>query len=118
TGRPSRGHARGPWPGVIVHDAQISKPYCTVRLRHLLRKGLTLLLAEAPEKADHATHLHTVHTAATQATDAPVTAYYLTDLDTAGTLTTALNPTRGEVWIVRPDAHIAAVVDGTDPTAV
>ena len=118
TGRPPRGQAPTPCPGVIVPDAPITHPDGTVRLRHLLRKGLTLLLAEAPEKADHATHLHTVHTAATQATDAPVTAYYLTDLDTAGTLTTALNPTPGEVWIVRPDAHIAAVVDGTDPTAV
>ena len=118
TGRPPRGQAPTPCPGVIVPDAPITHPDGTGRLRHLLRTGLTLLLAEAPEKTDHATHLHTVHTAATQATDAPVTAYYLTDLDTSGTLTTALDPTPGEVWIVRPDAHIAAVVDGTDPTAV
>lgn len=118
TGRPPRGRAPTPCPGVILPDAPITHPDGTRRLRHLLREGHTLLLAEAPGTADRTTHLHTVHTAARRATDAPVTAHYLTDLDGTGALTEALTPRPGEVWLIRPDAHIAAVVDGTDPAAV
>lgn len=117
-GRPARGQAPTPCPGVIVPDAPITHPNGTERLRPLLREGLTLLLAEAPRTFDRDTHLRRVRTAARSATDAPLTAYYLADLDTAGALADALAPRPGEAWLVRPDAHIAAVLDGTDPAAV
>jgi pentachlorophenol monooxygenase/3-(3-hydroxy-phenyl)propionate hydroxylase len=38
----------------------------------------------------------------------------LAELDVDGTLGTALDARSSEVWVIRPDAHIAAVL--TDPT--
>jgi hypothetical protein len=59
-----------------------------------------------------------VHATATGATPAPVTTLHLDDIDTTGALRRALTPEPGQVWLVRPDAHVAAVVPGTDPEAV
>jgi 3-(3-hydroxy-phenyl)propionate hydroxylase len=39
-------------------------------------------------------------------------------LDPGGTLAAALGLRAGEVWILRPDAHIAAIVDATRPEEV
>jgi pentachlorophenol monooxygenase/3-(3-hydroxy-phenyl)propionate hydroxylase len=46
----------------------------------------------------------------------PVRVISLADADPDGEVTTALNAKPDEAWVLRPDAHIAAVV--TDPAEV
>lgn len=119
-GRPPRGRAPAPCPGVVLPDAPVDLPGADApaRLRPLLREGLTLLVGAAPEGADPDAFLEGVRDAAREATPAPVTALYLDRIDTTGALTRALVPEPGQVWLVRPDAHVAAVVAGADPDAV
>lgn len=121
-GRPPRGATPAPCPGVILPDAPVAvpgaEPGTVDRIRPLLRRGLTLLLGPAPEGADPADVLDRVRAAAREATAAPVTALFLADVDTTGALTAALAPLPGQAWLVRPDAHVAAVVPGQDPGAV
>ncbi|MEV6819438.1 FAD-dependent monooxygenase [Nocardiopsis dassonvillei] len=123
-GRPPRGQAPAPCPGVVLPDAPVDLPVdlsgadAPARLRPLLREGLTLLVGATPEGADSDAFLEGVRAAARGATPAPVTALYLDRIDTTGALTRALVPEPGQVWLVRPDAHVAAVVAGADPDAV
>ncbi|ASU58392.1 FAD-dependent monooxygenase [Nocardiopsis dassonvillei] len=119
-GRPPRGQAPAPCPGVVLPDAPVDLPGdgAPARLRPLLREGLTLLVGAAPEGADPDAFLEGVRAAARGATPAPVTALYLDRIDTTGALTRALVPEPGQVWLVRPDAHVAAVVAGAEPEAV
>jgi pentachlorophenol monooxygenase/3-(3-hydroxy-phenyl)propionate hydroxylase len=76
------------------------------RIRALARDGFLLLAA-----AD--TDLDSVE-AATTAIPGPVRAFSLPEIDPEGALTNALAANPGEVWVVRPDAHVAAVL--TQPT--
>ncbi|MCO7221388.1 pentachlorophenol monooxygenase, partial [Klenkia sp. PcliD-1-E] len=71
------------------------------RLRQLAREGLTVLLAaEAPDvPAPDA--------------DGPVSVRRIDDLDPSGLLAGALGACADEIWVLRPDAHVAAVL--TDP---
>ncbi|WP_150254206.1 FAD-dependent monooxygenase [Nocardiopsis deserti] len=119
-GRPPRGRAPAPCPGVVLPDAPVDLPGdgAPARLRPRLREGLTLLVGAAPDGTDPDAFLEGVRTAAREATPAPVTALYLARIDTTGALTRALVPEPGQVWLVRPDAHVAAVVAGADPDAV
>lgn len=105
---------------MVLPDAPVDLPGddAPARLRPLLREGLTLLVGAAPEGADPDAFLEGVRAAARGATPAPVTALYLDRIDTTGALTRALVPEPGQVWLVRPDAHVAAVVAGADPDAV
>nr|WP_197696483.1 hypothetical protein [Nocardia terpenica] len=57
------------------------------------------------------------HCAAT-ATPAPTTTLALTTIDPDGTLSTALQSNPGEVWLIRPDAHIAATLPHPTPNAL
>ncbi|GAA3726601.1 pentachlorophenol monooxygenase/3-(3-hydroxy-phenyl)propionate hydroxylase [Spinactinospora alkalitolerans] len=112
-GRPPRGEAPVPCPGVLVPDVPISvagRPDVT-RLRPLAREGITLL-ATGPGGVDG------VRAAAAEATAAPVTALSLTGIDRTGALAAALDARPGEVWLLRPDAHIAAVLSDDDPAAI
>jgi hypothetical protein len=71
------------------------------RLRQLARRGLTVLLADsAPDVV--------IPTAG-----APVAVHRIADLDPSGALTGILGARAGEIWLLRPDAHVAAVL--TDP---
>ncbi|MFI6575984.1 FAD-dependent monooxygenase [Nocardiopsis sp. NPDC050513] len=119
-GRPPRGQVPDPCPGVVLPDAPAALPGAEepTRVRILLREGITLLLGPAPEGEDPDALLDRVRAAAERACPAPSTALYLADVDTTGALTRALDPEPGQVWIVRPDAHVAAVVPGSDPGAV
>lgn len=119
-GRPPRGQAPTPCPGVILPDVPLAlaeRPDL-IRLRPLLREGLTLLLGPAPEGTDAETLRAAVHTIASRATPAPVATHHLVDVDPTGALCQALTPEPGQVWLIRPDAHVAAVVAGTDTDAV
>ncbi|GAA4926000.1 FAD-dependent oxidoreductase [Streptomonospora halophila] len=112
-GRPPRGEPPVPCPGVLVPDVPLSlaeRPE-TTRLRTLAREGVTVL-------ATSARGAQAARAAARRATPAPVSALVLADADPTGALAAALDARPGEVWLLRPDAHIAAVCDEDDTAAV
>ncbi|MFI7439606.1 FAD-dependent monooxygenase [Nonomuraea indica] len=111
-GRPPRGSVPPAAPGVIVPDAPIRVAGERVaRLREVARDGFLLLAAGG---VDGAAALD----AARRATRAPVRLLRLGDVDAAGTLTRAMAARPGELWVVRPDAHVAAVLHRPSPPEV
>jgi 3-(3-hydroxy-phenyl)propionate hydroxylase len=106
-GRPARGDVPVPAPGVLVPDCPVTVPGRpdVVRLRQLAREGVTVLLgddAEVPDLPD--------------LRDLPVAVHRIRDLDAGPILREALGARPHEVWVLRPDAHVAAVL--TDPAEV
>jgi hypothetical protein len=100
-GRPARGDVPVPAPGVLVPDCPVTVPGRpdVVRLRQLAREGVTVLLgddAAAPALPDLG--------------DLPVPVHRIADLDPTGLLAEALGARPGETWVLRPDAHVAAVL--------
>jgi pentachlorophenol monooxygenase/3-(3-hydroxy-phenyl)propionate hydroxylase len=104
-GRPERGRSPAPGPGVLAPDAPIvdgtSRPR---RVREVARDGL-LVLAGADVAAARA---------AASSVPTPVG---VLELGT-GELATALGARPGETWILRPDAHVAAVLDRPSPESI
>ncbi|MFI0445361.1 FAD-dependent monooxygenase [Actinomadura sp. 6N118] len=102
-GRPPKGAPQTLAPGVIVPDTRVriaGRPEIT-RLRELLRDGFTLLMdGEDEQLAD----------AARSATAAPVNVVHLKDLGSS-----AVDMRPGEVWLIRPDAHLAAILPRPGP---
>jgi 3-(3-hydroxy-phenyl)propionate hydroxylase len=111
-GRPPKGEDAVPAPGVIVPDAPVEVPGRpgVHRLREIARDGLTVLVAGGGHEG--------LTAAARAATDAPVTVLGLERIDRSGVLAAALRPAPGEAWLIRPDAHIAAVLPGAGPAAL
>lgn len=109
-GRPAPGAAQPPGPGVLLPDGPVrvaGRPAVT-RLRQLLRDGLTLLTAGgAGEEAGLAAALARV-------TGAPLSGYRLGLIDVTGAVSAALRAAEGDVWLVRPDGHCAAVMKAGD----
>jgi 3-(3-hydroxy-phenyl)propionate hydroxylase len=110
-GRPPRGAVPAAGPGILVPDAPISLAGQHTQLRRVARDGFLLLAAES-------VHREAVQAAARQATSAPVRLLSLVDIDETGALSQALAARPGEVWVVRPDAHIAAVLADPRPESV
>ncbi|MGW3485133.1 FAD-dependent monooxygenase [Rhodococcus indonesiensis] len=110
TGRPAKGVAPQPVPGVLLPDMPV-RAGRAVRLRALAREGFLLLHGSAVDP-------ESVRTLALGATRAPVRIHGIDDLDPSAALAESLSAAPHEVWVIRPDAHIAAVVDGTDPEAL
>jgi 3-(3-hydroxy-phenyl)propionate hydroxylase len=107
-GRPPRGQSPAPGPGIMVPDLPIlvpQRPEIT-RLRQIAREGLLILTGEGVD-------VTRVTAAAKIACDAPVQVHAVVDIDVQGVVAATLGIQPGEAWIIRPDAHIAAVV--TDP---
>jgi 3-(3-hydroxy-phenyl)propionate hydroxylase len=100
-GRPPRGQVPAAGPGVLLPDAPVAAPGAR-RARQLARDGFLLLGTGGVD-------LDAVRAAAA-ATAGPTRVLALTEIDPDGTLTAALSARPGEVWIVRPDAHLAAVL--------
>jgi pentachlorophenol monooxygenase/3-(3-hydroxy-phenyl)propionate hydroxylase len=114
-GRPPRGQVPPAGPGVLVPDVPThgESPFSgrrvvvfgtadrPARLRALAREGFLVLLAEGADP--------TVADAAARAAGAPVR---VAPLDP--TVAAALGARPGEAWVLRPDAHVAAVVQSTD----
>jgi len=128
-GRPARGEVPPPGPGVLVPDVPWvpgAPPPCQQgdtpdvqcpqgdipdggrpgsdppnRLRALAREGLLVLLACGADRA--------AADAAARAVAAPVR---VAPLDPA--VAAALGARPGEAWVLRPDAHVAAVVQTAD----
>ncbi len=105
-GRPERGHDPVPAPGVLAPDVEVDLPGGRARIRSLARRGV-LVLAGAD--------LDTQELAASLAgLGCPVRVLALVEADPDGQVAAALGAKPDEAWVLRPDAHIAAVV--TDPT--
>ena len=78
-----------------------------VRLRQLARAGLTVLVGDAADLAGAQLAVDGL----LGADDAPpVAVHALADLDVDGSLRAALGARPDELWVLRPDAHVAAVV--------
>jgi 3-(3-hydroxy-phenyl)propionate hydroxylase len=107
-GRPARGDVPVPAPGVLVPDCPVTVPGRpdVVRLRQLAREGITVLLGD--EAA--APHLPDLG-------DLPVAVHPIRDLDAGPTLREALGARPDEVWVLRPDGHVAAVLTRTADVA-
>ncbi|SDY88195.1 3-(3-hydroxy-phenyl)propionate hydroxylase [Modestobacter sp. DSM 44400] len=102
-GRPARGDVPVPAPGVLTPDCPVSVPGRPdiVRLRQLAREGITVLIgddATLPSLPE------------TLPGELPVAVHRIRDLDAGSTLRDALGVRPDEVWVLRPDAHVAAVL--------
>ena len=84
-------------PGVLVPDCPVTAAGQTTRLRRLARDGVTVLLGD-----DAATP--------SLPTDVPVSMHRISDLDDGPTLREALGARPDEIWVLRPDGHVAAVL--------
>jgi 2-polyprenyl-6-methoxyphenol hydroxylase-like FAD-dependent oxidoreductase len=99
-GRPPRGQYPDPAPGVIIPDCPITVADPGVsRLRQLVREGITALLADGVDPD--------AVRAAAAGCPAPVAVHRMAELSPR--LASLLRAGAGEVWLIRPDAHIAAV---------
>ncbi len=121
-GRPPRGGVPPPGPGVLVPDVPCARPpwqqgdtpdvqwqqgdIPVTRLRDLARDRFLVLLACESD--------HPVAAAAARAVAAPVRVATMAALDPTGALTAALGAHPREAWVLRPDAHVAAVVPAAD----
>jgi pentachlorophenol monooxygenase/3-(3-hydroxy-phenyl)propionate hydroxylase len=106
-GRPPRGQAPPVVPGVILPDVPV-KVAGADRLRQVARAGFLVLAADDVDVA-------ALSATVAKATDAPASVFTLASLDPSGVLAAALDAAPGEVWLVRPDAHVAAIVSADDP---
>jgi 2-polyprenyl-6-methoxyphenol hydroxylase-like FAD-dependent oxidoreductase len=95
-GRPPKGALAAPAPGVIVPDL----PVRSGRLRTVLREGVTVLVG--PDLS-----LDEVRRGTTDVS-APVQVHAFDDL--SAELLGLVGGRPDEVWVVRPDAHVAAVL--------
>jgi pentachlorophenol monooxygenase/3-(3-hydroxy-phenyl)propionate hydroxylase len=104
TGRPARGAVPPPGPGILVPDV----PIAAIRsapdnLRALARAGFVLLCASGADVA--------AARSAAEAVPAPVRVLDAAALPDSGAgLAAAGLAAPGEVWVIRPDAHAAAVL--------
>jgi 3-(3-hydroxy-phenyl)propionate hydroxylase len=103
-GRPPRGTVPPPGPGILVPDVPIfsAERAGATTLRTLAREGFVVLCACGADVA-------AAHEAAS-AVAAPVRVVDTAAQPGAGPLTGAGLAGPGEVWVIRPDAHAAAVL--------
>src|SRR5579859_3388807 len=105
TGRPARGAVPPPGPGILVPDVPVfhaERPDGTT-LRALAREGFVLLCACGADLA--------AARGAAEAVAAPVRVLDAAALPDSGAgLAAAGLAAPGEVWLIRPDAHAAAVL--------
>jgi 3-(3-hydroxy-phenyl)propionate hydroxylase len=103
-GRPEHGTCPEPAPGILVPDVHVDVGDSgRLRLRQIARDGLLLLTGGAVD-------VEAVTRAAATATAADTGVHAIADIDSTGALARALRPRPDEIWIIRPDAYIAAVV--------
>lgn len=107
-GRPARGCVPDAGPGILIPDVPVQMPdRSAVRVREVARSGFLLLCGSAVD-------VTAVREVAADATTAPTRIHDIESVDGDGALTLALSPGPKEVWLIRPDAYVAAVVDGPD----
>ncbi len=110
-GRPPRGATPDAGPGVFLPDAPVVVDGVPGRLREFARDGFLLLAGPDLDGS-------WLRDAAASATPAPVRVLSLASIDVDGAVVESLGARPAEVWVVRPDAHIAAVLDGPTPGEV
>ena len=110
-GRPPKGSLADPGPGVILPDAAVTVAGTEHRIRRLAREGMILLTGDA---ADTETFESLVRLAG----NAPVSILKISEIDPTGSLELQLQPSAHDVWIIRPDAYVAAVCDSRHPEAI
>jgi hypothetical protein len=105
-GRPPRGTTQTPAPGILVPDCAITIPAHPneQRLRQWVRTGITVLAGSA------------IPTQQICVDEDVAVVRSFEELDPTATLTSTLSARNDEIWIIRPDGHIAAIL--TDPTQV
>ena len=116
-GRPPRGTVPSPGPGILVPDAtglgrDGDQP---IRFRELARDGLLLLTTGGTYLDGASSKRKLDRESSRQATEVPTRMLSLSGIDVTGALTAALDARPGEVWVIRPDAHIAAVLRKPGP---
>lgn len=105
-GRPPRGAAPEPVPGVILPDAPVrlaERPEVT-HVRQLARAGLLALAGPAADVTSAREAL------AAGAGPAPHAVLGLAENEPSGILLDSLKAHPADIWLVRPDAHTCAVV--------
>jgi pentachlorophenol monooxygenase/3-(3-hydroxy-phenyl)propionate hydroxylase len=102
-GRPARGSVPSPGPGILVPDVPITVDGQPSRLRAVARDGF-LLLAGDDVVVDVAS------------LGAPVRVLRMNDIDPSGGVSEALGARPSDLWLIRPDAHIAAILTQPGPT--
>src|SRR5690625_653362 len=112
--RPPRGQLPRPGVGVLLPDfpapgARGGEP---VRLRELARVGILLLTV------DHDGQTSALVQIVREITAAPVRGYSMRALTGDDSLVQALAARPGEVWLIRPDAFVAAVLPAADQAGV
>ncbi len=110
-GRPPRGTAPAAAPGILLPDVPVRVGGVPGRLHTHARDGFLLL---TPASAD----LPSLHAVLAGATAAPVRVLALDAIDFSGALQKALACRDGEVWLVRPDAYVTAVLTRPDRVAL
>ncbi len=116
-GRPQPGTATAPSAGVLLPDTPVQDPDTgeTVRLRMLARRGLLVLVAPGiGAGSTAATEIAEVVESA--GLDAPLRVCPMADL--ADDLVDLLGTRPGEVWVVRPDAYVSAIIPGHQAAAL
>jgi 2-polyprenyl-6-methoxyphenol hydroxylase-like FAD-dependent oxidoreductase len=130
-GRPPRGETPAPAPGVLIPDAPIHDPDRpdVDHLREIVRDGLLALTCGAVDTAAVAAGLAAALAAAASpaavagsavaesvvvgsavaAAGVPRRVLRMEELDRTGQLRGILGARDGEIWLIRPDGHIAAV---------
>jgi len=99
-------------PGIIAPDVPISDPETQrTRFREIARDGFLLLTTDGVDT-------DAVSQAAAQAARGPVRLVRLADIDVTGALAEALAARPEEVWVIRPDAYVAAVLNAPSPAEV
>jgi len=104
-GRPERGRAPSCVPGVILPDGPARDPDdpAVTRLRQMCRAGLLVLVGPSADVTACREALSHVLVPGT-----PVRVLAMDEVDVANVLRTALSAQDDEIWLVRPDAHLAA----------
>jgi 3-(3-hydroxy-phenyl)propionate hydroxylase len=111
SGRPPRGQGPPVVPGVLVPDVPVTVDGESevTRLRQIVRDGILVLTTG---------DLAAVGTVADGGAGVPIRVLAIPDIDPTGLLTAALEARPGEAWVIRPDGHVAAVIDAVDGPAV
>ncbi|NHU42822.1 FAD-dependent monooxygenase [Rhodococcus sp. A14] len=107
-GRPERGCTPAAAPGILVPDTPVTlSGSAGTRLRDIARHGILLLVGDGVDVDE-------IRSAALAAVHTPIRLVRLSEIDSTGVLTAAVDAKPGEVWVIRPDAYIAAVTDTVD----
>ncbi|MFC4113445.1 FAD-dependent monooxygenase [Nonomuraea zeae] len=106
-GRPPKGALCEPAPGVILPDL----PVPGGGLRSICRDGFLVLLGDMCDSRLFAQVLGKVITA-------PLAVRGLAEMEGTGSLAEKLGAGPDEAWLIRPDAHIAAIIPHAGPDSV